>query len=145
MPACAGMTEKAARGVIPAKAGIQVFVAEEVLGWLGSVDILLRSQMQAQLPPIDIIGQPQQHSLPILRRLRPSRSLSRELPFDCRKDTLHLGPLSILPLREATPHLGTDPMDLPRGFAALGGNNALRSHLMADMLMIAFAVKLSVG
>jgi hypothetical protein len=30
MPACAGMTEEVTEGVIPAKAGIQVFVQEEV-------------------------------------------------------------------------------------------------------------------
>ena len=32
MPACAGMTEGDAGGVIPAKAGIQAFAPQEVLG-----------------------------------------------------------------------------------------------------------------
>ena len=32
MPACAGMMEGVTGGVIPAKAGIQVFAPEEVLG-----------------------------------------------------------------------------------------------------------------
>lgn len=43
------------------------------------------------------------------------------------------------------PHLRTDSVKLPSGFASFGWNNTFGPDLLADMAMIAFAVELGIS
>lgn len=101
--------------------------------------------MEAQLQPIDVEGQPQQHGLPLLRLIASPRRFRRQLPLHRREDALDLRSLRILLSWKTPPHLSANAFDLPRRLAALGRDDALGPKHLPDVLVVALRIKLGVS
>src|ERR687883_1352847 len=94
------------------------------------------SSMKAQLQPIGVEGQPQQHGLPLLRLITAARRFRRQLPLHRRKYALDLRSLCVLLTRKPSPHLRTYTFDLPRRFPTLGRDDALGTEHLPDVLIV---------
>ena len=94
---------------------------------------------------VDVVRQAEQKCLFALRSERTARCFGREFAFDCAEDRLGMHALPIALGGESRPHLRTHSMNLPAGFASFSGNNTLRPNLLADVPVVALAVKLGIG
>src|SRR6266496_1960906 len=94
---------------------------------------------------VNVVGQAQQESLFALGRERTTRGFGREFAFDRAKDCSSMDALSIALGGESGTHLSTHSAKLPTWLTSLGRNNTLGSNLLADVLVVAFTVKLGIG
>ena len=68
-----------------------------------------------------------------------ARCTGREFSFHRREQALDQGAAAVNPLREGAPHLGAHSTDAPSFLAALGGDYASRSKLLADVGVLPLA------
>src|SRR5713226_7709718 len=105
----------------------------------GSVDIL---DSGAVPQAVKVVGQAEQERLADLHGQASSRSPRGELTFDRREDGFDLGALAVRFLRKGAEHLIPDGAlgDAP----ALGGDDALGSQALPNVLVVGFRVKLRI-
>ncbi len=94
---------------------------------------------------IQVEAESEQQGLTHLRAQRLTRGPSREFSFDRREQALDQGAATVKPSWESISHLGAHSMHAPSFLSAFGGNQALCSKALADVSMIALAIKLRVG
>ena len=94
---------------------------------------------------IDVVGEAEQECLFALRGERTARCFGREFAFDCAEDRLGMYALPIALGRESRAHLRTHSVNLPARLASFSRNDTLRTNLLADVPVVAFAVELGIG
>ena len=74
-----------------------------------------------------------------------TRSPRGELALGGGEDALDRRARTVAGGREARPHLRPHALELPTGFAVLGGDDAISAHMVTVVVMVALAIKLGFG
>ena len=89
---------------------------------------------------LDVVDQAEQKGLFALRGEGTARCFGPEFTFNCAEDRLSMHALPIRLGGESRIHLCAHSMNLPARLASFSWNDTLRANLLADVLVVAFAV-----
>jgi hypothetical protein len=101
--------------------------------------------MQETPEAIDVVSQTKKERLLALGGNAASGSFCRQFAFDHTEDGFGMNAPPVFRFGKGSAHLSADAVKFPTGSAPSSGNDALGTDVLADVKVVALAVKLRIG